>query len=459
MNGKRAPHFNKKLLLIGTVFIVLFMTMGYSALNSNLSISGDAYVRVEEDIRITNLKVLETTNGAYENYSSKYSKDTTSVFVTLPNLNSTITYEGTVINKDNKAYKVKEIKVESATNPMIKYEVIGLTVDDIINGNTEIKFQIKQTYDATLPDNKTNDLVIKYVFEKDMPGLSVDDIIVSLNAKTKPPDFNTAATTSEGAYATNDGMYGGTSYYYRGAVENNWVKFGGFYWRIIRFNGDKTVRMIYQGKATNNPVPTGTETQIEVSKYNSSSGQSAYVGYTYLEGVQRSTGGTSSTIKELIDTWYTNNLASQSGRIADGKYCNDRNTASGESWSSAPVRGLHYAGYERLNKNKNPTLSCGNSEDIYTLKAGLITVDEAAMAGAVYNIANSNYYLYTGQYYWTMSPWGFDGNNANVFYVGLNGSLGSVNVASNFAVRPVINLKADTVFTGEGTLNNPYVVK
>ena len=42
----------------------------------------------------------------------------------------------------------------------------------------------------------------------------------------------------------------GSSYYYRGNVENNWVKFGGYYWRILRINGDGGIRMIYAGDAS-----------------------------------------------------------------------------------------------------------------------------------------------------------------------------------------------------------------
>ena len=42
----------------------------------------------------------------------------------------------------------------------------------------------------------------------------------------------------------------GTSYYFRGNVENNWVKFAGYYWRILRINGDGSIRMIYAGDAS-----------------------------------------------------------------------------------------------------------------------------------------------------------------------------------------------------------------
>ena len=91
----------------------------------------------------------------------------------------------------------------------------------------------------------------------------------------------------------------GTSYYYRGNVENNWVKFGDFYWRILRINGDGSIRMIYAGDASvidalsnksdilkNGYDDSSTDyTQIGTSSYNSRSNNNAYVGYMYGENI------------------------------------------------------------------------------------------------------------------------------------------------------------------------------
>ena len=79
----------------------------------------------------------------------------------------------------------------------------------------------------------------------------------------------------EDDYTATTGM---KSYYYRGAVDNNWVKFGkdstgkDIYWRIIRINGDGSIRMIYSGTTdpknessvtgSNGVYMTGTGTQL-----------------------------------------------------------------------------------------------------------------------------------------------------------------------------------------------------
>ena len=47
--------------------------------------------------------------------------------------------------------------------------------------------------------------------------------------------------SDKGLYTMQDDY--GTSYYYRGSVTNNYVLFGGYYWRIIRLNGDGSIRL------------------------------------------------------------------------------------------------------------------------------------------------------------------------------------------------------------------------
>ncbi len=293
---------------------------------------------------------------------------------------------------------------------------------------------------------------------------TIDYIIENLNPKTTPPTFSNIATTDEGVYRVSDGMYGGNSYYWRGAATTNYVKFAGKCWRIIRINGDKTMRLIYDG-ATCHANGTSTADSIAVAStaYNSSYNKSEYVGWKYTSGSQRPssiTSGTNAPIKTTLENWYNTNIGNNttySSKIADGKYCNDRNVQSGQSWASAPSSTFYYAAYKRIYTDRAPSLSCA-SLDTYSLKVGLITADEVMYAGGL-NTNNASYYLYNGQNYWTMSPGYWGGGSAYVFYVASNGYLDYWGVGSKFGVRPVINLKADTLFaSGDGTLNNPYIV-
>ena len=103
--------------------------------------------------------------------------------------------------------------------------------------------------------------------------------IAKTNIKAKStPDFSKTATTDEGLFMAEDDE--GESYYYRGAVKNNYVSFTGFIWRIIRRNGDGSIRMIYSGKSTSD---TGEDITLGKSAYNEKYWDPTYVGYKYNE--------------------------------------------------------------------------------------------------------------------------------------------------------------------------------
>ena len=274
---------------------------------------------------------------------------------------------------------------------------------------------------------------------------------------------------------------GGTTYYYTGKP-NNWVQFAGFWWRIIRINGDGTIRMIYQGTGANE---TGTGTQIQTGAFNSSYNNNMYVGFKYTRGQVHGT-GTNSTILNTLNSWYTTNIVNKGySDDVDGNagFCGDRTPSTSSSSSNGSggtgTTTTYYGAYIRLyNKgtsNSNPSLQC-DSQDVYTTTdsssgnkslqypIGLVTADEAALTGITYNSANTGSYLYTGQTYWTMSPYYFNSTfgRALVFHVSSVGRLGAGNygvVWTDPGVRPVINLKSAIAITGSGTTSDPFKIQ
>ena len=267
---------------------------------------------------------------------------------------------------------------------------------------------------------------------------------------------------------TNEGK--GITYYYTGNP-NNWVQFAGFYWRIIRINGDGSIRMIYQGIEANE---IGSETQIGEVEFNSLDYRNnMYVGYMYtnnqLQGL-----GRSSTIKTKLDRWYTQNIANKPEvQYIDGNagFCGDRRTSSGDGIG---INDTIYQPYTRISNN-NPSLSC-EKIDIYTTNEnnignkaltypiGLISADEAMLAGIPnWNSSNLDSFLYTKQDYWTMTPYYYNnmgGDGARIFLIASNGNLSDTNnwVNNSRGVRPVINLKSDVQLTGSGTTTDPFVL-
>ena len=114
------------------------------------------------------------------------------------------------------------------------------------------------------------------------------------------------------------------------------------------------------------------------------------------------------------------------------------------------------------NESYIPNFRCemdGNSKGIINASVGLLTYDEVIYAGNYYLQTNTNYYLYNSKYFWTMSPAGFSGIYSIVWDVTSVGALTTSFVYGNAALRPVLNLKADTLVTGTGTSTNPYVIE
>ena len=349
-----------------------------------------------------------------------------------------------------------------------------LTEEKEVESKTVFNYTITITFEDTRKDQNHNQSKgIEGNIEVEFTELTGSEYILShYDTILTRNDFSeTVENTTTGTIykSLDESQYDedGEVYYFAGAPTDNWVSFAGFYWRIIRINGDGSIRLIYNGTDT---TQTGESTMIDGSQsFNSSYDRSQYVGYMYRSGHQQHGNTDNSVVKTVLDNWYNNNLKSYEEFISiEAGFCGDREVANGYEWSTTGST-HNYAGYERLVTNKTPMLKCGNNADLYTIGGsskgnhaltnpiGLITADEVAMAGGVYGNVNNNYYLYNGEYYWTMTPSKYP--DANVFYVWSNGSFSHANVASMYGVRPVINLAHDLEITGSGTSSDPFVVK
>ena len=329
------------------------------------------------------------------------------------------------------------------------------------------------------------------------------------------PNFSTVATTNEGMYSAQDDL--GTSYYFRGAVDNNWLKYGKYtkdmyncnngtisatdtgnsctkiassgddiYWRIIRINGDGSIRMIYSGitpPTESTKVIKTEDTSLGNSPFNANRDKAEYVGYMYTIGEQHGT-SKSSDIKTYLDNWYANytDLNKTGTKITDQIYCNDRTASTSDvaysttnyttltSWNS---KGTYYYGaYGRIVKDNYPMLTCAVDSDRFTVNKingkgnssltypiGLITIDEVEMAGNNWSERNTSYYLLTMND-WLGSPNYFRSgvSAAYGFYADNSGFLDLGPVSADFEVHPVVSLSSKAKLSGNGTYSNPYTV-
>ena len=317
-------------------------------------------------------------------------------------------------------------------------------------------------------------------------SISYDSTTYKLSATTLTETELETDKSDKGLYQGTDDY--GTTYYYRGNVKNNIVKFAGFYWQIIRINGDGTIRLLYNGTEKN---ASGVKQSInnETYQFNSLYNDPTYVGYMYgdkdgttFAEVHNNTNN--STIKTAVDNWYKTNIADKgySSYISNAVgFCGDRSLPAGVWGTNDNGDGInnnknsYFGAYVRYVKNVAQFTCPEPSRDLYTTAdssignkaltypVGLITYDELVFAGMDNRHINKLSWAYSTQHYWTMSPSNFSATvgRANEWFLLSTGYLHQWNyVAFDFGARPVINLKSDTlIISGIGTANDPFVVE
>ena len=304
------------------------------------------------------------------------------------------------------------------------------------------------------------------------------------------------STADEALLASTEDDYG-TSYYFRGAVTNNYVEFANKCWRIVRVGGDGSVKLILHNDNTAgvaNPCDSANNSASAAfarysgttyeSEFNINKNDNAYVGFKYgtpgsstYEATHANTNN--STILTNLETWYTNNLKDYADKIADTVWCNDKTNVTDTTynpWGYSNVTGLGYAknltyygATQRLvstSKSAGGTghsLKCNGELSKVTSKVGLITADELALAGYAFKQNNATTYLQenaTSNYWWSLSPYSFNsGSGAIVWNVGgSNGGFSNYIVNIARGVRPSISLKSTTNVTGNGTSDSPFII-
>ena len=254
-----------------------------------------------------------------------------------------------------------------------------------------------------------------------------------LKEKVLGTDDSNVVTSGDGLYSETTSN--GTTYYFKGKVENNYVKFADTTWRIVRINEDGTIRLITQDNVISEQIFNSVPVQYDKMYY------------------------TNSEIKTVVDNWYKTNITDKGldGKVASGNYfCEQAKVV----WDDPD----NTAGNATVNMRDNytPSFNCatdGNGKGVVSGNVGLITIDEVLYAGGELG-GNSDFYLKNDSSYWTMSLAGYFSSHANVWFIYNVGTAiyGNVDLTI-LSVRPVLNLSADTLASGSGTSSDPYVVK
>ena len=380
-----------------------------------------------------------------------------------------LTYSTTISGKTTQEYTIEVKFKEEDRN---QYEDMGKTI----------------TGKIYITEGTTNSILLTQAILRDNPIIS------------ERTDFSTEfnETTIGTIYKTNKTEDGSDVYYYSGNTTNNWIKFGNFYWRIIRTNEDGSIRLLYSG--TNPDTTEGYIAKSAFNGWNDENDDPMYVGYMYGTSgtlLNNRTNENGSIIQTEIDVWYHSNLEENYDKYISKEaiYCNDRSVGSG-SYSTLTEASdeFYYGSYTRLKDNDAPSYKCGantSSELFESTQAiadkfsasttgggngqlqfpiALMTADELVFAGGggsgqinnfAWFIANSNGNLIVNDYWWLLSPYAWDSSIAEVAIVSdsfHNGSFFGYNVNHENAVRPVISLNSCVKVTGTGTPTDPYKV-
>ena len=644
---------NNKNIIITVIIILLILGIGFSYAwwrytviqdKTNVGVSKCFSIELANqanEINLTNMYPITDEEGRKLTPYTFTLKNTCSVSAKY-SLNMEM-LEGTTLNSNYLAVLVnnKDIKLLSSYNSattVVKGSTESRTLDTgVLQANSSKDYSISIWMDksVTLSDDAQNKVFkSKVVVDAVATETAMDKIIASVDTTGKCPTINsdgtvnvTSAEVTDGYVCSASDAYG-TSYYYRGNVTNNYVKFGKWsddtptvvygyysetsssyreygsmkacqnaskynknctiinragkdmYWRLIRINGDGTVKVIYDGTSAHANGESSTDRQIGTSEFNlywkkdnvqeatnsyiyadnagvgymygnrdtiveateyysadaftntstyyiakeynydattdrftlkdpiavlGSAMTSDYVGYYTFASTSSTRSdsyvykifgviagdssasvkygyvryGTSSkevaqtntndsTIKTYLDNWYKTNISGTENEqyLADNIFCNDRSFSSSNSGTGAGVSKTYYSWYSWHTSKTD--LKCSKQNDAFTVSdttngngaliypIGLISTDEAVLAGG-YGSSNNGYYLYSGSWYWTSSPYCFNGWSALVRAVRSSGYASDwYDVVNTGGVRPVLNLSPEVLQNGDGSMNDPY---
>ncbi|MGN1370749.1 MAG: hypothetical protein ACI4XM_00505 [Candidatus Coprovivens sp.] len=312
-----------------------------------------------------------------------------------------------------------------------------------IKPNETIRTNIKLWFDEKKSPELNKEDIFKAQFElidtASTIKASFSEVLLN-NTKvvTDSIDYSTSSYTTEGLYQIKS--EDGNSYYYRGIVNNNYIKFGNYIWRIVGINPDNSIKIILEKSAIS-------------MNYSDKTNAIDYTGLKYIYNDEV----INNNVNDFLEQWYKTNIIDRDldKYVVASSFCND---------SSNFVNSYHtyFNGYTRLITDKRPTITCPTTNadfgGIYKQKIGLITADEVAIAGGVYNTNNYNYYLYNGETFFTITGADYYNYTANLFIVTNTGAISTAPTTNTYGIRPVINISSTTTVSGAGTIDNPYTI-
>ena len=520
MNPEEIEKKHKR-IMIYVMIISLICVVGVSYAFFTAGMSSETSTTVRAD---AGTMKITYSGGANINLAGIYPKDdvwaTKTITVTGNNTTDAEMYYKLTLVVDSNTFKTDDplqyelVSTNTSTNGEIipnisKKDITGTSIElgsghFVKANNAKHTYELKIYYPKKATSQNANQEAafsahVEITSAKAPTVINLAETILAKNEVRAPITTPGAAisTASEALLASTEDDYG-TSYYFRGAVKNNYVEFANKCWRIVRVSGDGSVKLILH-----NDNPTGAANPCDAANNSASAAFARYSGETYKSAFNEKTddnaylgfmygaaGATDyasthantnkSTILTNLETWYNNNISDYADKIADTVWCNDKTIVKDTTYNPSSYGGnatglgfginkTWYGAAQRLLSTSGsaggtgPSLKCNGDLSKINSKVGLITADELAFAGYAYGLENSTTYLQenaTDTYWCSLSPGIFNGSYALVWYIiGSSGDFAHIYVFYTSGVRPSISLKSTTNVTGNGTSEDPYVVE
>ncbi len=471
---------------------ILISQLASSPLTKTFNVdSGNIAVPYDYDIYLIN------------NSNSNYSSDNFTYTLKGTNKSSS----GTVANITNQAlsHDSSSVKLGSGTftkkNATHKY---SLSISGVSLTNTSLNYSPIPLSSIIQIDGQL--MVVK-------KNTLSDTIMASASGSDSPKTVpgKVSATTNEGINKTQDDY--GTSYYYRGSADNNYVQFANMCWRIVRVTGNGAIKLVLQNNNSTDCTASSNQEQFlklksestPVKLMKSFAGSAETVALMYKSqgkiksplayndnftllsnkinsddtiaapepsGLQESNyseifaNTTKSNLLNKLESWYEEKLAAYTDYLEDVIWCNDKSYNTSTN---------NFGSYTRFN-SYTPSLVCPNDSlggdlskytvsdttkgnGALTYKIGLLTADELMFAGAS-SSSNTSFYLYVNSNddWWTLSPSRYrDDYYGSFIYKNRLFALEDPTYPSAY-LRPAIAIKSTAIVGGTGTKTNPYVI-
>ena len=437
---------SKKIIMITMCCLICVMAIGYAAFATNLTINGTANITSTWKVVFTKIEEVSKTSGVTITKVPTAEGTNATFNVDLKSPGDKIIYKITVANQGTLDAIINDITASETGSDAIKFEISGIKKGDKLAKSATTTFNVTISYDESVtiqPALTDSILTININYVQDVsqtitpenPTIKTTRLAAAILKDNKAQsdiniDFSQASsdTNGKGLYYTNTNTEDNkTTYYFRGAVENNYVALPSQS-KTCTYNGSSVIyaelssesfrEVTSEQECLSSNICTlggqygvgagatesictsmgGTwinekatwasanelwrivrinedgsvrlikQDVIGASAFNSTNTDNAHVGYMY--GTAGSTTYTSthantnsSTIKTMIDTWYQNNLTSYSSLLADSGFCGDRSLSSGTGIGTSMT---YYGALGRLGDNKTPQFKCPQSNDLYT---------------------------------------------------------------------------------------------